>query len=139
MSGEGVGPNHGQPITIHYVKKYSYIHVFFIYDTHADCILKDLGNATHTEIEYPMCRSSVSSASISGGAVCLNGTTVGSNATYVCNDGYNLMGNKSRVCQMDGNWNGRTPRCIPEKSSMYCSHATQSVLVDFDKVIGFPK
>lgn len=89
--------------------------------------------ATHTEIEYPMCRSSVSSASITGGGVCLNGTAVGSKAIYICDDGLVLMGNKSRVCQKDGNWNGRIPRCIPEKPSMYCSHATQSVLVDFDK------
>ena len=81
--------------------------------------------ATQTEIEHPMCRSSVNSASISGGGVCLNGTTVGSKAVYICNDGYNLMGNKARVCQKDGSWNGSEPQCIPEKPSMYCSQLHQ--------------
>ena len=87
--------------------------------------MTDLGNPTHTEMEHPMCRSSVSSASISGGAVCYNETTVGSKAVYVCNDGYILMGNEARVCQRDGSWNGSIPQCIPEKSSMYCSQLSQ--------------
>ena len=84
-------------------------------------MVKDLGNGTQTEIESPMCENSVSSTSIPGGAVCLNGTTVGSTAVYVCSDGYNLMGNESRVCQKDGSWDGSTPQCSPEKQSMYCS------------------
>ena len=84
--------------------------------------MTDLGNATHTEIEHPMCRSSVSSASISGGAVCYNGTTVG---VYVCNVGFVLMRNEVRVCQRDGIWNESIPQCIPEKSSMYCSKLYQ--------------
>ena len=65
-----------------------------------------------------MCENSVSNVSISGGAVCLNGTTVGSRAVYVCSDGYNLMGNEARVCQRDGRWNGSNPQCIPEGGGM---------------------
>ena len=80
--------------------------------------MTDLGNATHTEIKHPKCRSSMSSASISGGAVCLNGTTVGSRAVYVCSDGYSLMGSKTRVCQRDGSWNGSIPQCIQEEGGM---------------------
>ena len=80
--------------------------------------MTDLDNATQTEIESPMCENSVSSTSISGGAVCLNGTTVGSTAVYVCSDGYDLMGNEARVCQKDGRWNGSTPQCIPEEGGM---------------------
>lgn len=83
--------------------------------------MTDLGNAAQTEIEYAMCRSSTSKASISGGAVCYNETTVGSKAVYICNDGLVLVGNKTRVCQKDGSWNGNMPQCIPEKSSMYFS------------------
>ena len=88
-------------------------------------MVKDLGNATQTDIEYPMCKSSVSNASISGGAVCLNGTTVGSRAVYVCIDGYNLMGNEARVCQRDGSWNGSKPQCMPEEGGMYCRQLYQ--------------
>ena len=77
--------------------------------------MTDLVNGTQTEIEYPMCRSLVNSASISGGAVCYNGTTVGFEAVYVCNDGYNLMGNETRICQSDGIWSGSIPQCMPEE------------------------
>ena len=88
--------------------------------------MTDLGNATQTEIEYPICRSSVGSVSISGGVVCLNGTTVGSEAVYVCNDGYNLMGNETRVCQSEGIWSGSIPQCMPKKGGMYVLQSTLS-------------
>ena len=57
----------------------------------------------------------MNSSSISDGVVCYNGTTEGSRAVYICNDGYNLMeGNEAtRICQSDGNWNGSIPQCIP--------------------------
>ena len=82
--------------------------------------MTDLGNATQTEL-LNECRSSLSSASISGGVICLNGTTVGSKAVYICNNGYNLMGNEARVCQRDGSWNGSKPQCMPQEGGMHCS------------------
>ena len=114
---------HGQPCCYVTSNQEVNIHDCIFHLQHTDCNVTDLGNVTQTEIEYPMCRSSVSSVSISGGAVCYNGTTVGSKAVYICNDGLILMGNEARVCQGDGNWNGSIPRCMPEKSSMFCSHA----------------
>ena len=39
------------------------------------------------------------------------GTTVGRNATYSCNTGYNLVGDSTRTCQATGNWSGNAPTC----------------------------
>ena len=39
------------------------------------------------------------------------GTTFGENATYSCNTGYNLMGDRTRTCQATGEWSGSTPTC----------------------------
>ena len=32
-------------------------------------------------------------------------------ATYFCDEGYDLVGNSSRVCQVDGSWTGSDPNC----------------------------
>ena len=39
------------------------------------------------------------------------GTTVGRNATYSCNTGYNLVGDSTRTCQAEGNWSGSASTC----------------------------
>ena len=67
-------------------------------------------------------RGFVNSLTISDGVVCYNGTTAGSMAIYICNDGFALVGGEPRVCQSDGMWNGSIPQCIPEDSGTYCSH-----------------
>ena len=67
----------------------------------------------------------MNSSSISGGVVCYNGTTAGSRAVYICNDGFVLMeANETRVCQSDGMWNGSIPRCIPEESGIVVNSIT---------------
>ena len=63
-------------------------------------------------------RGFVDGSSFSDGVVCFNRTTVGSRAVYICNDNFLLMGNEARVCQRDGNWNGRTPQCILKGSGI---------------------
>ncbi|KAL3870567.1 hypothetical protein ACJMK2_038618, partial [Sinanodonta woodiana] len=35
--------------------------------------------------------------------------TVGTEASFKCNNGYTLIGNKTRICQKDGNW---SPGCV---------------------------
>ena len=43
------------------------------------------------------------------GAVSLNGTrTV---ATYFCDDGFELAGNSTRICEEDDTWSGEAPTC----------------------------
>ena len=37
--------------------------------------------------------------------------TLGSIATYMCDDGYVLTGNSTRTCQADGTWSGDSPTC----------------------------
>ena len=67
-------------------------------------------------------RGLANSLSISGGMVCYNGTTIGSRAVYICNNGFILMGGEAtRVCQSDANWNGSTSKCIPEGKGVYSS------------------
>ena len=39
------------------------------------------------------------------------GTTFQQTATYSCNTGYNLVGNRARTCQAAGNWSGSAPTC----------------------------
>ena len=49
-----------------------------------------------------------------GGQVILNGTAAGSIATYVCDPDSELIGNATRVCQIDGTWSGEEPLCQGE-------------------------
>ena len=46
------------------------------------------------------------------GVVCFNGTTQGSTAVYICDQGYHLD-NDIRVCQHNGNWSGDVVVCLP--------------------------
>ncbi len=45
------------------------------------------------------------------GRVDVTGTSVGSTATYSCNRGYKLEGERVRVCQSSGEWSGLEPYC----------------------------
>ena len=38
-------------------------------------------------------------------------TTFGQTATYSCNTGYNLVGDRTRTCQAEGSWSGSAPTC----------------------------
>ena len=40
-----------------------------------------------------------------------NGTFVTSVATFTCDEGYELMGDRQRVCQLDGTWSNMVPTC----------------------------
>ena len=46
-----------------------------------------------------------------GGQVIMNGTAAGSIATYICDPDSELIGNVTRVCQIDGTWSGEEPLC----------------------------
>ena len=39
------------------------------------------------------------------------GITVGQQATYECNEGYNLIGEFKRICQLNSTWSGEEPVC----------------------------
>ena len=101
---------------------YMCIHIFYIYLWCLECDEADLTEENGTT-NTARCadRGFVNISVISDGVVCYNGTTVGSRAVYVCNDGFLLVGNEARVCQNDVRWNGSMPQCIP---GMYCSTLT---------------
>ena len=41
-----------------------------------------------------------------------NNFTYGSTVTFTCDIGYELQGNKTALCQADGQWNATTPTCV---------------------------
>lgn len=45
------------------------------------------------------------------GRVDLAGTVINARATYACIPGYVLIGNKFRICLINGRWSGETPVC----------------------------
>lgn len=51
------------------------------------------------------------------GQVFVAGFEVGDTATYICDDGYTLQGERMRVCQSNGQWSGRPPICNGELRS----------------------
>ena len=48
---------------------------------------------------------------LNNGRVVISGRTPGSNATYLCDDHYQLIGNATVVCQLDSQWDGEVPKC----------------------------
>lgn len=46
------------------------------------------------------------------GVVSLTGRTVGSVATYTCDDGLAPTVSEARECLQDGTWTGEEPMCI---------------------------
>ena len=54
---------------------------------------------------------------ITNGQVVLTGRFVNAIATYSCNPGYILEGNKRRVCQRNGQWSGSVPSCRSKLAS----------------------
>ena len=45
------------------------------------------------------------------GMVSVTMTTLGSAATYSCNNGYSLIGPAMRTCQANGSWSDTDPTC----------------------------
>ena len=45
------------------------------------------------------------------GRVTWNGITNGSTATYTCDKGYELIGDRTRTCLNTGEWSGQEPNC----------------------------
>ncbi len=48
---------------------------------------------------------------IEDGRVIIASRTVGSTARYICNPGFELVGEETRTCQSDGDWSGVEPYC----------------------------
>ena len=48
------------------------------------------------------------------GVVMTTGTTLSSDATYTCDNGYTRSGDQTRVCLASGDWSGSEPSCNRE-------------------------
>ena len=59
-------------------------------------------------------RGYTNTLSIPSGVVCYSRTTAGSEAVYICDDGFQQNGSVTRVCQSGGVWNGSTPQCLSD-------------------------
>lgn len=45
------------------------------------------------------------------GSMSLNSTTYGSTANFTCDRGYNITGEGTLTCQVDGTWSDSEPTC----------------------------
>ncbi|CAG0917036.1 unnamed protein product [Notodromas monacha] len=52
------------------------------------------------------------------GRVKSTGVSVGSTATYACNDGFNITGSATMICRASGAWSGESAECSPEDSAL---------------------
>ena len=57
---------------------------------------------------------------IAHGTATLTGKSPGDVVTYICQDGYKMVGEDTTVCQLSGEWSGASPNCIPEKQPVHC-------------------
>ena len=66
------------------------------------CIINMLSNTVDCgDLSHPI-----------NGTVSLANTVLNSTATYTCEPGNSLVGNRTRVCQDDGLWTGSAPICL---------------------------
>ena len=77
------------------------------------CLLTDL---TPTDaVRQCTDRGFVNTLPIPSGMVCYSRTTAGSEAVYICDDGFHQNGAATRMCQSGGIWNGSAPQCLPDQ------------------------
>lgn len=55
------------------------------------------------------------------------GTTLGAQVEFTCNDGFTRLGNQFRECLEDGTWSGTVPTC-EGKYFIHCMHAVSMSL-----------
>ena len=53
------------------------------------------------------------------GVVMIVDTGLNAEATYSCDEGYNLDGDQTRTCQGSGEWTGAAPTCTCKLSLFY--------------------
>lgn len=70
-------------------------------------------------LSIPEIRCHVLPAVLRGSYVCSAGVQMDSRCDYTCLPGYQLEGDRSRVCMEDGRWSGSEPICVG-KFSPYC-------------------
>lgn len=54
---------------------------------------------------------------VANGEATMNGSTIGGLAAYTCYEGFELIGDPTRICAQPGSWTGVEPKC---KSMLIC-------------------
>ena len=67
--------------------------------------------SSHSSFAVISCPTPGVIVSPDNGRVSVGGVTIGSVATYSCDDGFTLMGTATRTCTSDGTWSGDNPTC----------------------------
>lgn len=57
--------------------------------------------------------------SLTNGDIKYSGMTFGEIATFVCDDGYRLIGDESAECQDNGQWSNSLPTCASNSEKFY--------------------
>lgn len=52
--------------------------------------------------------------SITNGHVSVTKPSYGGVATFECDEGYEMNGDSTRSCQLNGKWSGKNPECASE-------------------------
>jgi hypothetical protein len=73
---------------------------------------------------------------LANGSVTASSTTVGSEASYACDPGYNLSGSSKRLCQTDATWSGKDPTCVPVDCGALVAPANGSVMTPSTTFLG---
>ena len=79
---------------------------------HSDHII--LGRLAFTDMQNALkyfATDCLNLTALSNGRVSLTSTAPGSVATYSCDNGYMLIGDPTRQCQVDGSWSRVEPVC----------------------------
>ncbi|XP_063401402.1 sushi, von Willebrand factor type A, EGF and pentraxin domain-containing protein 1-like [Mytilus trossulus] len=80
------------------------------------------------------------------GQLSTTGQTYRNNATYYCNDGYTIDGERLRICQSNGTWSGSSPICslatcpsleTPEGGSVSTTNLTVSSIATYSCLEGY--
>lgn len=48
---------------------------------------------------------------VANGEATMNGSTIGGLAAYTCYEGFELIGDPTRICARPGSWTGVEPKC----------------------------
>ena len=95
------------------------IYYYRFVHTTTECQTESFGTQTISRTDSHCNSSSINSVLVPNGLVCFDGLTSGSVATFLCNDGYTLIGNKHQTCQNNGSWIGDTPQCKHDRKLNY--------------------
>uniref|UniRef100_A0A8C3ED52 Sushi repeat-containing protein SRPX2 n=1 Tax=Corvus moneduloides TaxID=1196302 RepID=A0A8C3ED52_CORMO len=79
-------------------------------------------------LSIPEIRCHVLPAVLRGSYVCSAGVQMDSRCDYTCLPGYQLEGDRSRVCMEDGHWSGSEPICVDmEPPKIRCPDSRQRI------------